>query len=398
VTSIYDTIVVGAGPGGSAAALQLARQGRRVLLLDRQEFPRDKTCGDGLSPQALRILNQLGLADLAPQRGFLIDGMSVTSPNGASFEAALDPNDQPGYVVPRVALDDGLRTGAIAAGAEFIGQVRVTGIHEQDGIVAAAGLHSSHSWRAQSIILAVGANMGLLKSLGLLPARPSLGFAARVYADVLSSQPHRIQFRFDGVPLPGYGWIFPTSSSSANVGVVVFNAVRESIYELLDRFLAHPAIADLIGSGRVQPPTKAYPVRLDFHRSPLRRGRLLLVGEAAGLVNPFTAEGIDYALESGVVAGECLEHCLERGDWSERALSQYERRLRRRFQRAFQLTFWLRRVYMTKGVLNAFARACARWPDLPQLFIEIMQTRQTPLKAFTPRVILRLLRSVPFSP
>ncbi|HLE03757.1 MAG TPA: FAD-dependent oxidoreductase, partial [Anaerolineales bacterium] len=116
MTSIYDTIVVGAGPGGSAAALQLARQGRRVLLLDRQEFPRDKTCGDGLSPQALRILNQLGLADLAPQRGFLIDGMSVTSPNGASFEAALDPNDQPGYVVPRVALDDGLRTGAIAAG------------------------------------------------------------------------------------------------------------------------------------------------------------------------------------------------------------------------------------------------------------------------------------------
>jgi flavin-dependent dehydrogenase len=125
---------------------------------------------------------------------------------------------------------------------------------------------------------------------------------------------------------------------------------------------------------------------------------LLLVGEAAGLVNPFTGEGIDYALESGALAGECLEHCLERGDWSGRALSQYERRLRRRFQRAFQLTYWLRRVYMTEGVLNAFARACVRWPDLPQLFIDIMQTRQTPLKAFTPRVILRLLRSLPFSP
>ena len=159
MTSTYDTIVVGAGPGGSAAALRLAQHGWRVLLLDRQAFPRDKTCGDGLSPEALRILNRLGLADLAPQRGFRFDGISVTSPNGASFEAALDPNGQPGYVVPRIALDDGLRTAAIAAGAEFIGQVRVTGIHEQDGTVAVVGPRSSYAWRGQSVILAVGANM-----------------------------------------------------------------------------------------------------------------------------------------------------------------------------------------------------------------------------------------------
>jgi len=398
MTSAYDTIVVGAGPGGSAAALHLARQGLRVLLLDRQAFPRDKTCGDGLSPEALRILNRLGLADLAPQRGFRIDAMSVTSPNGGRFEAEFDPNGQPGYVVPRIALDDGLRNGAIAAGAEFIGRVRVTGIDEREGTVAAAGPGTSYSWRSQSVILAVGANMGLLKLLGLLPTHPSLGYAARLYLDGLPSQPHQFQFRFDGIPLPGYGWIFPTSSSSANVGVGVSRASGESIYELLVQFLTHPAIKDLVGSGRSQPPTKAYPLRLDFHRSPLRRGRLLLVGEAAGLVNPFSGEGIDYALESGVLAGECLEHSLKLGDWSERTLSRYERRLRRRFQRSFQLTYWLRRVYMTKTVLNALPRACARWPDLPQLFIDIMQTRQTPLKAFTPRVILRLLRSLPSSP
>jgi geranylgeranyl reductase family protein len=391
----YDVIVVGAGPGGSATALELARQGRRVLLLDKHEFPRDKTCGDGLSPEAIRILGRLGLPDLAPAHGYRIDAMSVTSPGGTTFHSAIDHDDEPGFVVPRIALDDALRAAAIEAGADFRSQVRVAAIEEQNGVVVGSERGADRRWRGEAMVLAVGANMALLKSLQLLPSRPSVGNAARRYIAGLPCQPHVIQFRFDGVPLPGYGWIFPTSSTSANVGVGLFEHMTLSSYELLERFLNSPAIREELGGEGEYSPTKAYPLRLDFHRSPLRRGRVLLVGEAAGLVNPFSGEGIDYALESGMVAAECLGRNLETGDWSERTLSRYERRLRRRFQRAFELTLWLRRVYMSRALLNALCRACVRWPDLPQLFVDVLQTRQTPLRAFTPRVMLRVLRSLP---
>jgi flavin-dependent dehydrogenase len=137
-----------------------------------------------------------------------------------------------------------------------------------------------------------------------------------------------------------------------------------------------------------------YPLRTDFHRSRSVGERLLLVGEAAGLVNPFTGEGIDYALESGQLAGRWLGQCLNEGDVSQAALAGYDRQLRRRFQATFVYTHLLRSLYMTPLLLDPLLRASRRWTDLADRLVRIFLAYEHPLRAVTPIVALRVLRSL----
>lgn len=395
MTNLWDAIVIGAGPAGSAASIRLAREGLKVLLLDKQDFPRDKTCGDALSPEAMRHIEELGVVDQVASHGFWFNGITVTTPAGLIVGADADPLGNIGYVMRRFELDDRLRSAAVASGAEFVGDVRVTRVNAEEGTVVGNSAGVSRAWHGRVIVLAVGANLGLLRELGLLPRRSEFASAARLYYTTLPKQSHEIHFRFDGVPMPGYGWIFPLSETEANVGVALFGGHRTNVYGVLKQFLQHPSIAAELAGGIATEKMKAYPLRLDFHRSPLRRGRLLTVGEAAGLVNPISGEGIDFALESGVLAGDCLYDCLCEGDFTDRALMRYERRLRARFQRFFVQTHWMRRAYMNERMLNGLGRASARWPGLPRLFADILQARQPPLRAFAPGVVLRVLRRLP---
>ena len=134
VTQLYDVVVIGAGPGGSATAYYLARRGLHVLLLDKAPFPRDKTCGDGLTPRALAVLDDMGLLEKLAQVGCRINGVEFYAPNGRSVGAPIATQD-PRYaymlVVPRVKLDDILREHALAAGTEFEDHVHVTNVIDQ---------------------------------------------------------------------------------------------------------------------------------------------------------------------------------------------------------------------------------------------------------------------------
>ncbi len=399
---VYDAIVVGAGPGGSALAADLASRGIEVLLLDKSEFPRDKACGDALSPRAVGILNRLGVNDLLLDVGYRIEGARFTSPNGLTIEAELRGADhhRTGYVVRRMDLDECLCSHAVQSGAHLVERIRVTAVDERSsGMPSVVGRRRGRRirWRGRVVVLAVGANLRLLDNLGLLPSRQRLSFAMRGYWKDTKPLGDRIQIRFDGVPLPGYGWIFPVSDTEANVGVGIFNRDPGSgtqLASLLDAFIDQPALNDLLGPGRMIGRPKGFPIRTDFHRSPARRNRLLLIGEAAGLVNPFTGEGVDYALESAMLASKTVRECLERGDFSDRALSRYERDLRDKFQRVFVVTSFIRRFYMNELMLNALARACKRWPDVTRLFVDVLLARTDPLRIFSPRIVSRVGRSL----
>jgi len=396
---MHDVIVVGAGPGGSAAAASLAGQGARVLLLDKQEFPRDKTCGDALSPQGAQLCRELGIGEALEREGQPVHGLVLTAPDGSVLRAPVPESAEPAWVIPRLVLDDQLRQAAQRAGAEFQGGCWVKGVEQHDGWMELRGECGGRnlSVRGRVALLAVGANLKLLRRLRLAPRRSSTSLAARAYFEGLAREPHQLRFHFDGVPLPGYGWIFPLVRGMANVGVGLFGGAARAPHTAagaLKRFLEHPPVRAFLGQAVQVGPVKGFPLRTDFQRSPLGRGRVLLVGEAAGLVNPFTGEGIDYALESAQMASQAVAGVIAGRLSVRQGLGRYERAMRARFQRYFQLTTLMRGVYMNRPGLNALARACQRWPELLQLLVEVQLGRQNPWKAFTPRVALWVLRGL----
>lgn len=400
-----DVAVIGAGPGGSASAAFLAQAGLRVALIDKLEFPRDKTCGDALSPMALSVLDELGIGELARRQGHRVERISITSPAGQSV--ALPIPTAPGYassglVIRRLALDDMIRQSAVAAGALFLGGTRVEHL-ELDG---SNGLRLQTSWRGRTdriqtraAILATGASLALLRQMGLLPRKPLLARASRAYFEGVPNLDGALHFRFDGVPLPGYGWLFPLGSGEVNIGAGFYAGSRQAASNpqaVLESLLQHPPIRSLMHQAQRRGPVKGFPLRMDFHRSPSSAERLLLVGECAGLVNPFTGEGIDYALESARLAAETLLERFQDGNFWPAGFSAYDQKLRRRFQRLFVATHLMRGVYMNNLALTALLRACGRWKDSGESLAKILLSFEDPLRAFSPRLIWRVLLSLRF--
>lgn len=399
----FDVIIVGAGPGGSGTAAFLAASGLDVLLLDKFEFPRDKTCGDALSPTGASLLGKLGIKRQLERYGYPVDGVTFTSPEGETVQAGLPRKpDLPkhAYVLKRFLLDDLIRQAAVDAGARYQGQVHIRGVHEEvsDSLVVLGDRHDKRiHYHGRMVVLAVGASTRLLKTLGLAPKTIRFSYAARAYFEGVEGLGSHIHIRFDSVPLPGYGWIFPLGSGEANVGAGYYRrnpSTPPTAAATLAMFLKNPSLKPLLGGARRVSPIKAFPIRTDFHRSPSFGQRKVLVGEAVGLVNPFTGEGIDYALESAHLASETILSCFREGDFSLAALRRYDRVLRDRFQRLFVLTHRVRDLYMNSFLLNPLVRACRRWPEVTSLLVNVLLSYDDPAKALRPGIFIKVLRSM----
>ena len=402
VSDLYDVVVVGAGPGGSATAYYLARHGLKVLLLDKAEFPRDKTCGDGLTPRALAVLDDMGLLPALSQTGCRINGLEIYAPSGRSIAAPIPAsNGRPAYmlVVPRLTLDNTLREHALASGASFQSQVHVTSVTPDHESVCVKGERAGQTvaFRGRVAVIATGANVKLLQHMGLLAEMPPTMVAARAYYEDLNVLSDRVQLRFDGVPLPGYAWVFPTSPRTANVGAGFFSKgkarqrVLASPQNAFTSFVQTSYLKDTLARARRVSPVKGYPLRVDFTSAPTFSERVLLVGEAAGLVNPLSGEGVDYALESGKVAAEHLIGMFARGDFSREQFEAYDRALRERFQALFQFCDRVREMVRSRLLLDVLVRIAARRTDLKLLLIRIVLGDHTVPEKITYTKILKVL-------
>jgi geranylgeranyl reductase family protein len=394
---MLDAVIVGAGPGGSATAHFLASRGLDVLLVDKVDFPRDKTCGDGLTPRALRVLDRMGLHDELTRIGRRIGGYEIVAPNGRSTSSELG-DGQTAMVVPRYQLDELIRQRALDSGARFQGRLTVNQLEPTtQGVLVHADGGVTH--KARFAIVATGASTKLLLRSGILRRPPHAMLAVRAYYSGVQAQVvgDRFELRFDHVPLPGYGWLFPVRDDCLNVGVGYLPRPwhrRQTARAAFDRFVASPVLQQRLAGGRLEGPVRGYPIRVDFLDAPAYAERTLLVGEAAGLVNPLTGEGIDYALESAEIATEHITN-----DPSLDDLLAYHQRLHDRFGRLFRFCQQVRDWYCLPPLLNLLVATANRRPDLRTLLTEVVlgerqPSGRGPIKTAA-RLLLALTRNTP---
>lgn len=380
---LYDVAVIGAGPGGSAAAYYLARQGLNVALIDKAHFPRDKTCGDALTPGALDILGDMGLLDTLLKIGYCTERVHIVSPHGRLLKSPLTGDGQSSnylLIVPRLQLDDLIRQAAVDVGAAFEPSLNVTNIVQEASGVQISGERGGQSsaLHARFVIVATGANATLLVRMGILKRAPHMMLAARAYYENIATPEGEIQMHFDGVPLPGYGWVFPTSAQTANIGVGLCSVgmaawwVRGKAIPAFRHFVSSPILHDLLKGAEQVGSLKGYPLRVDFLSAPTYGERALLIGEAAGLANPLTGEGIGYALESGRLAAEHLARMFTAGDFSQGQLATYDSLLRGHFGKLFRFCNWTRDLLVNPLLMESVVRLAERYPALERRLVRIL--------------------------
>ena len=338
-----DVIVVGAGPAGATTAFYLAQSGLDVLLLEKSRFPREKVCGDGLTPRAVKTLVGMGIS-VSEQDGWVRNkGLRVI---GAGKRLELpwpELASYPGYglVRTRLDLDETLARRAQQAGARLLEGITVTGPVRDErsgritGVAAkAADGGGERTYRARVVVAADGNSSRLSVAMGLRKRddRP-LGVAVRTYYRTHRHDDDYLESWLDlwdgDRLLPGYGWIFGMGDGTSNVGLGLLNTSaafgNTDYHALLRKWLeGMPAEWGFTEENRTQP-IRGAALPMGFNRTPHYYQGLLLAGDAGGMVNPFNGEGIAYAMESGEILARTVVQALARSRRAEteRVLAGY---------------------------------------------------------------------------
>ena len=311
--SRFDVIVVGGGPAGSVAALVLARGGVSVALVDKSAFPRDKACGDVVGPRGLQLLSDLGLERPI---GRDVGDMLVVGPKGRRVRLpCADGLTYPGYgtAVARTAFDAMLHEAAVSAGATpFVGRAQEP--LDEEGRIVGYRLSTGEEIDADFIIGADGATSEVAAAADLVDPNLVLwGFAVRTYLPQVVDLPAIVLW--EPTPwhaFPGYGWLFPGEQGCANVGLGIgTRADRKAgahAVRALPDFLGHLRALGLLDESAPPVPPRRLGgwLKMGMVGTTPARGRVLLVGDAAGLVNPMQGEGISQAMTSGRAAAEAI--------------------------------------------------------------------------------------------
>ncbi|MFI6149724.1 geranylgeranyl reductase family protein [Streptomyces sp. NPDC051109] len=352
-----QVIVVGAGPAGSAAAAHLARAGVDVLLLEKSGFPREKVCGDGLTPRGVAQLVRLGVDIDAP--GWMRNrGMRwVCQGNQAELDwPRLGSLPDFGLTRTRHDFDDLLAAHASTAGARLRTHVKVTGplvtrAGYITGVTATRGPDGQRvRYRAPLVVAADGASARTATALELArdASRPVAAAARRYYRSEARTNDPYLELWADlrcprtGLDLPGYGWVFPLGDGRVNVGLGALPRRRHRAVDLrtaLEHWLPRLPPEWGIREENADSPLRSAPLPMGLNRHPQYRRGLLLVGDSAGMVSPWSGEGIAQAMEAAEVAAETIALALARpaGPRREDALQQYPVEIRRRWGRYYRL-------------------------------------------------------------
>lgn len=362
---IYDACIVGAGPAGATCAFYLARAGRRVLLLEKARFPRDKICGDAVCYGAFAHLREMGvLQEIEEKRqGCWSELGGLVAPSGAGFigDSVEFSGKQLVIAVKRRLLDEKIARAASKAGAELREETSFAGAVREGGAwtVRAEG-EGAPTFRARALVAADGAHSNVTRLLGIETPLPD-GLCSRAYvkAGTHDFDADGVAFYVEGL-LPGYAALFREADGDLNFCTYIIPGGRARIEDLREhheRLLReHPQISRAVGPRAQIHKMQGAPLRLGGRRRTAYEG-LLVVGDAAGHIDPLTGEGIHTAIQGGFLAADELGKALAEDDLSARRLMAYERRWKQAFGEDFRWSARMARIYTRFPI---FVEASAR--------------------------------------
>jgi len=383
---LWDVLVVGAGPAGATAAARIAAEGHEVLLLDKYEFPREKVCGDGLIPDALRSLKSLGLYESVRQLGHIVSRLVIISPSGIRVEVPAEC-----VTLRREQLDQLIVNAAIKRGATFdVGTI--TDIRQDAKGYVIATLNGEHKLlRARICVIATGADVSLLGALGMLHRSRASGAALRCYVES-SSELDQLVVSYQRSIAPGYAWVFPMGNNEYNVGCGVFYTHPRhrsvNLREVFRTFVAKSSVArPLMENAKSATPLRGARLRSGLEGAAFcNGGSIVAIGEAAGATYPFTGEGIGKAMETGAIAGRQVCEALHAGDFApiHRISRLFQEELAPRYVGYSVAQQWLSRPWLTDLV----AARVTRSRRLLQTAANILNETADPRAVFSWRTLL----------
>ena len=382
----FDVVVVGSGPAGAYTAALLAGKNHDVLLVDKDDFPRDKVCGDALPAEALELLYNAGMGEaidaaIASDKIYPLNHMRLVSPKGyqRTYPLTKSAGGFKASVAPRFFFDALIREEAIRAGAKFhkatvekpnIEKGLVTGVKVNNG-------QESAEIRAKVIIGADGVSSNLARALrrGIRHTRSHRAIALRAYAENIELYPQEVEFYIYDSILPGYAWIFPLAENRANIGLGMrldhFHSEPRNLKKMLDLFLSLPLIKPRLKPGFKLENIASWPLNFGSQKGlQYAFSGALLVGDAGGFVSPLTGGGISRSLLSGQLAAEVVHQALLKDDPSLNTLVLYEKFCREELLKSLR-----KKYYLTNTLF--------RFPGLVDFFVHHFNDKNPLARAFT---------------
>ena len=364
-----EVLIVGGGPAGAAAAARLAARGFRTVLVDRASFPRDKVCGDFVGPMALAELADLGVTqteEFGATSAMARMALHVDDDQPAVMSIpVVDGIPAYGRVIPRLRLDAWIVDAARRAGVTILDGRKAETVQRAPGAITVRGGGAAGPWqlRARLLLGADGSNSMVARTLhgGAPPSKDRI-LAVRAYFEDVEGPAGQGDVWFRGDTFPGYHWLFPAGGGLANLGVGMLAStypkagrnLREMLMRLIDE---DPSVRRRLRGARMRGKVVGHPLTTYNPRLPLVGDRLMLLGDAAGLVNPLNGEGIQYALHSARWAADIAADCLASDRLDAAWLAGYQQRVQQSLRTDMALSRLIVQLIRNRDLNHVWLRA-----------------------------------------